>query len=126
MAATWAGNVGLIAWRPETLTETPSAGSICCCQVAVWAHACSSTCSPSAAIRPVSSAIGMNSSGGIRPRSGCVQRASASVDTGRPVARSITGWYQTSSSPRSSARRSSVSVRTRFMTLIRIASSNSS
>ena len=84
MAATCAGNMGLPAWRPETLTDTPMAGSSCCCQAAVWRHACSSTCSPSSAIRPLSSAIGMNSSGETMPRSGCAQRTSASVETGRP------------------------------------------
>ena len=92
IAATWAGNSGLTTWRPETLTDTPIAGSMSRCQAAVWRQANSRTCSPSRAISPVSSAIGMNSSGPTRPRSGCCQRTSASVDTGRPVARSITGW----------------------------------
>ena len=82
IAATWAGKVGSITWRPETLTETPSSGSMSRCQAAVWRQACSRTCSPSSAIRPASSATGMNSSGEIRPRSGCSQRTSASVETG--------------------------------------------
>ena len=39
-----------------------------------------------ASIRPVSSATGMNSDGGIRPRSGCGQRSSASKPMISPVA----------------------------------------
>ena len=45
-----------------------------------------STCSPSSMISPLCSAIGMNSDGGISPRSGCVQRHSASTPTHRLAA----------------------------------------
>ena len=40
-----------------------------------------STHSPSSMMRPLFSAIGMNSDGGISPRTGCVQRQSASTPT---------------------------------------------
>ena len=41
---------------------------------------------------PVRSAIGMKSSGGMNPRSGCDQRTSASTPPTRPAARSTFGW----------------------------------
>ena len=55
------------------------------CQRAACAHAPSSTHRPIGSISPLSSAIGMNSAGSIRPRVGCSQRRSASTETiGRP------------------------------------------
>ena len=56
-----------------------------------------STQSVSGLIRPVCSASGMNSSGGISPSSGCCQRTSASTPTTVPVRASILGWYSSSS-----------------------------
>ena len=50
-----------------------------------WRQAVSSTHRPSGTIRPVSSASGMNDSGGTRPRTGCCQRTSASKPTIRSV-----------------------------------------
>ncbi len=47
---------------------------------------------PSGTIIPLCSASGMNTSGTTGPRSGCVQRASASTPRTRPVVMSTTGW----------------------------------
>ena len=55
----------------------------------------------------MSSASGMNSAGGMRPRPGWFQRTSASTATVSPVARSTIGWYWTISSRNFSARSSS-------------------
>ena len=49
------------------------------CHRAAWRHASCSTARPSGTIRPVSSASGMNSSGGSRPPVGSCQRTSAST-----------------------------------------------
>ena len=43
-------------------------------------------------LRPAASASGMNSSGGIRPRRGCCQRAKTSKPPRRPVRSSTSGW----------------------------------
>src|SRR5580692_10683395 len=43
-------------------------------------------------LRPVSSANGMNSVGGMRPRTGCCQRARTSNPLRRPVRSSTSGW----------------------------------
>ena len=67
-------------------------------------------------MRPVSSASGMNSSGGMRPRPGWFQRTRASTETVWPVARSTIGWYWTTSS-RCSIARSSSALRSRRRTI---------
>ena len=56
-----------------------------------WAQAVRSVHSPIGPIKPVSSATGMNLTGGIKPRSGCCQRIRTSTPINRPVARSICG-----------------------------------
>ena len=62
-------------------------------QVAASAQAVRSTHSPSWMISPVSSAIGMNSAGEIRPRIGMVP-AQQRLEAGEPVVarRSTSGW----------------------------------
>jgi hypothetical protein len=57
-----------------------------------WAHASRSAQRPIETINPVSSAIGMNSLGGMMPRSPCCQRISASTACTRPVSRATMGW----------------------------------
>src|SRR5665213_323224 len=47
---------------------------------------------PSSNMRSLCSASGMNTSGGIDPRSGCCQRINASKPTTSTVERSIMGW----------------------------------
>ena len=64
-------------WRAETLTL--SAGRRAGSAPAATRQAVRSTSSPSSTIRPESSATGMNSDGGIAPRSGWSQRSSAST-----------------------------------------------
>jgi hypothetical protein len=61
-------------------------------QVLAWRQASLSAHSPIGTISPVSSAIGMNSTGPTRPRSGWCQRISASNAEKRLVARSNSGW----------------------------------
>jgi hypothetical protein len=60
--------------------------AICCAQTA------SSTQSPSASIRPLCSATGMNSPGEIVPRCGSSQRSSASSATRLFVRSAKIGW----------------------------------
>ena len=62
------------------------------CRSLAYVHASCSTQRPIATIRPVSSASGMKSSGGTMPRSGWIQRISASTPEIRPDSSSITGW----------------------------------
>ncbi|MPN57089.1 hypothetical protein SDC9_204783 [bioreactor metagenome] len=59
--------------------------------LACW-QALRRTRSPSGRMRPVSSAIGMNSAGETIPRSGCSQRTSASTPVILPPTVSTTGW----------------------------------
>ena len=54
-------------------------------QLTASMQACWITHAPICAISPVCSAIGMNTSGGMRPLVGCFQRISASHDTTRPL-----------------------------------------
>ena len=71
----------------ETLTETVMPG-----HALPSRQARRSTLAPSSMMRPECSAIGMNSPGGIKPRVGCGQRASASTPTTvSPLALKI-GW----------------------------------
>ena len=55
-------------------------------------QACLSAQLPMRTMRRVSSAIGMNSEGGIMPRLGCFQRISASKLDTLPSRRSTIGW----------------------------------
>ena len=61
-------------------------------QVAVARHASSMIHSPSAGISPVSSATGMKTLGGTKPRCGWFQRSSASKPTSFWVLALISGW----------------------------------
>ena len=67
------------------------AGSMVC-QVMSWRQASRSTHPPMGTIRPVSSAVGMKSTGDTIPRSTCGQRISASKPMMSPVASSTIGW----------------------------------
>jgi hypothetical protein len=62
------------------------------CQAAFCAQACFKTQRPIGTISPVSSASGMNCIGGSTPRSGCVQRNSASTPVICLLAMSTFGW----------------------------------
>ena len=83
-------------WRAERLTDTNSGLSSGADRVArhlaAWRHAVSRTHRPSGMIRPVSSASGMNASGGTRPRVGCCQRTSASKPTISVLSSVTIGW----------------------------------
>ena len=59
---------------------------------AAYLHASNRTQRPIGTIKPVSSASGMKSSGGMIPFSGSNQRISASTPVIFPVGSSITGW----------------------------------
>ena len=61
-------------------------------QAAVCRQASRSTKSPSGRIRPVASAIGMKSLGGMKPRVFDSQRSSASTPTICRLSTSISGW----------------------------------
>ena len=82
------------SWRLETFTLTvkPDESPILLTHSAAWVQARASTHRPICRIRPDSSAMGMNSSGGTRPRSGCCQRTRASTPTVWPVSMATTGW----------------------------------
>jgi hypothetical protein len=57
-----------------------------------WVQAVRSTQSPSGLMSPVSSASGMNSTGGTMPRVGWRQRTSASMPMILPLLRHACGW----------------------------------
>ena len=59
---------------------------------APWATASRSTQRPMSVMTPDSSASGMNSTGGTRPRSGWFQRTSASKPVVRPSVTRTVGW----------------------------------
>ena len=65
----WTGDTFTLTWKPGTRAAHRAAH-----RAASW-----KTQSPSGTIRPVSSAIGMNSSGWMIPRTGWSQRTSASA-----------------------------------------------
>ena len=87
-ATIFSASVPLLNWTGETLTASLMSSG----QVAASAQAVVSTHSPSWLIRPVSSAIGMNSAGEIMPRSGCRQRTSASQPVILLSPRLTQGW----------------------------------
>jgi hypothetical protein len=74
------------------LTAISAGASPACCQARFCATAVLSTHSPIGRIRPLASAIGMNSDGAIMPSCGCVQRSKASQPVTRRVLSSICGW----------------------------------
>ncbi|MOA05295.1 hypothetical protein D3C78_1248880 [compost metagenome] len=83
------------AWRnctADTLTATLSSGRPWACQAMTWWQASPSAHSPSGRISPLSSAMGMNLSGGTWPSTGLCQRISASQPLSRPLCRSYCGW----------------------------------
>ena len=86
--------VGDWSCRADRLTDIESGGvfGYRCCRRRASLHAVWSTQRPSGMMSPLSSASGMNSSGGIRPRSGCCQRTSASRPEMRSVSRVTSGW----------------------------------
>ena len=80
-------------WRGETLTAISHGSSgRSRFQALTWRHASPATHSPIGTMSPVSSAIGMKSSGRTRPRVGSIQRISASVPMKRPRCKSMMGW----------------------------------
>ena len=70
-----------------TVTSSPSARHAAACR-----QASRSTQAPSGTISPLASATGTNSPGATGPRSGWVQRSSASTPVIPPVRRSSCGW----------------------------------
>ena len=92
--------------------------------MATWRSASSSTQLPSATIRPVSSATGMNCAGWTTVPSARCQRASASTPTSRLSESPIIGWYSNRNSPRSRPRRMSFSMLSREITRSRTLLSN--
>ena len=86
------GSAGLWKWLAARLTATLTSGTPARCQVSSWAITSASTHSPMATMRPVSSAMGMNTPGGTRPMPGRFQRTSASRPTISPETRLTCGW----------------------------------
>ncbi|MNI55447.1 hypothetical protein D3C73_1103990 [compost metagenome] len=78
----------LVNWLADRLTATVSWSS----QRMASAHASCRVKAPSSWISPVSSAMGMKSSGMINPFTGCCQRISASRPTMRTWLTSRMGW----------------------------------
>ena len=109
-------------WRPaslwncagDLLTLIWNAGWCKARQRLACAAACWNTQSPMSMMSPLDSAIGMNSAGLIRPRSGCCQRISASALWIAPLRRSTMGWYTTRNCCSAKPWRRSLARRTRF------------
>ena len=78
-------------WRADRLTATGASGKPCARQAASCPTALRSTHSLIGTIMPLSSAIGMNSSGGMTPYSGWRQRTRASKPARPPLRRSTFG-----------------------------------
>ena len=72
-------SVSLANWRADRLTATGGTRRPASRQSRICRHAAWITQRPIGTIRPRSSASGMNSIGGTRPRVGCCQRSSASM-----------------------------------------------
>src|SRR6266545_3165924 len=89
--ATRSGSCASNRSRVERLTETGRNRSASC-QARDCRSASLMTQRPSARIKPVFSASGMNSSGGTIPRCGCTHRTSASVPITLPVRNGTFGW----------------------------------
>ena len=79
------------AWNRER-PEDPCFSGRSRFQALTWRHASPATHSPIGTMSPVSSAIGMKSSGRTRPRVGSIQRISASVPMKCPRCKSMMGW----------------------------------
>lgn len=86
------GRLGWLNWTAERLTATTSGSMPRSIHWRNWASAVRSTHSPIGAIRPVVSAIGMNSAGETAPHWALSQRSSTSAPTIWPLASSICGW----------------------------------
>ena len=72
-APTSTAKPAVLSWRPERLIDTVMGGASTGWserQAAAWATASATTQAPRGTMRPVSSAMGMNSAGGMSPRSG--------------------------------------------------------
>ncbi len=79
-------------WRAERFTAMQIGGKPERCHATFCAHARRSTHRPIGTIKPVSSASGMNSTGGTTPKIGLSQRSSASAPAILPVRRSSFTW----------------------------------
>jgi hypothetical protein len=87
-AITLSASDPLLNWTGDTFTASLMFSG----HVMASVHALVSTHSPNSLIRPVSSAIGMNSAGEIMPRSGWRQRTSASQPVMPSSWRFTQGW----------------------------------
>jgi len=90
-SATTSGNSRSANCGPATLTAMRVIGSPSSRQALACRHAVRSTHAPIGRIKPVSSAIGMNSVGGTWPRSSFFQRSSASMPETVPLLTSNCG-----------------------------------
>ena len=130
MAATVSIHPGCASWARDRFTASKrgAAPPSFACQATKSSQALASTKSPSAPIRPHSSATGMNSTGETTPRAGCCQRTSASTPAAwsipPPPIRPTTGWYTTNSWFSCSAVRRSTSMSPRWAARSRIDVSN--
>ena len=79
-------------WRADRLTPTGTRLMPSCSHARCWRQASRSTHAPIGTIRPVSSAMGMNLSGGTRLPSGWGQRIRASMPISSPERVSTWGW----------------------------------
>ena len=80
-----------VSWRGDRFTEMPMRSGVSACRSASRWQACCNTQRPTGRIRLVSSATGMNSSGGTSPRTGWRQRTRASKPRSSPSARPTKG-----------------------------------
>jgi hypothetical protein len=83
---------GSANWRGERFTAIDTGRKPRRCHAMFCAHASFSTQRPIGTISPVSSASGMNCIGDTMPKSGCIQRSSASTPVICPVSVSTFGW----------------------------------
>ena len=84
---------GASSWRADRFTLICHlARGLAASQTPSCVQARSKTSFPRGTMRPVSSAIGTNSVGETAPRSGWVQRASASKATSSPESSRTMGW----------------------------------
>jgi len=82
---------GCQSWRGERLKPISSSSPAARHSLS-WRPISSTTQSPIASIRPISSASGMKSFGGTSPPFGSCQRINASTPTVRASLRSTSGW----------------------------------
>ena len=83
----------LICWlaRLTLIFKFAARGNFSCHSRICWQAWCI-THSPIGTIKPISSAIEINSWGETKPRSGCCQRINASKPTNLPVTKETIGW----------------------------------